>query len=180
SCMTLPCLSVSIRRGCNGLPGKPSTSKQPSRTHRPMDEARNGLLNRRALSAASVRNKDSTCSRIMVHPLSLALPVCRIDLAVSLLDHKTIYRLDKRGWFRDVLPQFRRVENIGVNSILAGRPPRRMPVGRWWWFWWLLCCCRWRLRRGELSDVAVKLEIDHLAIESAVIAAKVVPLAGDF
>src|SRR5262249_15305594 len=102
--MTLPCLSVSIRRGCSGLPGKPSKSKQPSRTHRPIDEARKGLLNRCALSAASVRNRESTWSRIIVHHLFFVLSVYRIDLAVSLLHQKTIYRPDKRGWFRDVLP----------------------------------------------------------------------------
>src|SRR5262244_3773342 len=103
----------------------------------------------------------------MAHPLFFALPVYRIDLAVSLLHHKTIYRPDKRGWFRDVLPQFRCVEDIGVDSILAGRPSWRVPVGRRRCRR-LLCRC-WRfLGDGKLRYVAVKLKIDHLVVEIAV------------
>src|SRR5690242_7219390 len=109
------------------------------------------------------------------------LPVNRVDLATSLLHHKTIRRPDKCRWFRDVLSQFGCVENISVDSILAGSPSWRVPIGpRWFWCWWLLCWRRWCLRRGELRHVAVELEIDHLVVEISMIAFEVEPITVDF
>src|SRR5262245_63623820 len=101
----------------------------------------------------------------------------RVDLALRLEDHQAVCGFHYGVGIFDVLFNLGCVVDIRVYGIIARCPLRRVAVCGWLRCWWLLCWRRWCLWRSELCDIAVKLKIDHLVVEIAVIATKVVPLA---
>src|ERR1041384_949660 len=102
-----------------------------------------------------------------------------INLPLLLHHHQAIRRPDKGDRILDVRFKLGGIEEIGVNGIVACSPLRRVAVCGWPWCWWLLCWHGRCLRRGKLCDIAVELEIDHLAVEISMIAFKVDPTAVD-
>src|SRR5262245_7527768 len=103
----------------------------------------------------------------------------RVNLALRLQHHQAVCRFHYRVGIFDILLDLGRVEDISAYGIIARCPLRRVAVCRWPWYWRLLCWHGWRLRRGELRYVAVKLKIDQLVVEGAVIAFNVEPITVD-
>src|SRR5262249_35047425 len=106
-------------------------------------------------------------------------PMNRVDLALRLQHHQAVCRFHYRVGVLDILLNLGRVEDISGYGIIARFPPRCVAVCGWSRYWRFLCRRGWRLGQGEFRYVAVKLKINNLIVEIAMIAFNVEPITVD-